>query len=149
MSSIPEEDVHTTSLLARQVFLVAIPSLTAHDSEAKEAKDIPAASADDKEKEDHEVISLTIDLVVQEEVLVQDPQSLKPLKLRQMRLPPPPLMKPMTLSWLKIMCNPKSIMPWKTMHSHTPRMWMFLPVCLTPWNARSIMVRMLLSGGQS
>jgi hypothetical protein len=56
MSSIPKEDVHNTSSVARQVFLEAIPSETAQESEAKEAEDIPAASADEREEEERDVI---------------------------------------------------------------------------------------------
>ena len=48
MSSIPEEDVQNTNSVARQVFLEATPSATAQESEAKEAEDIPAASADEE-----------------------------------------------------------------------------------------------------
>ena len=51
MSSIPEEDVHTTTSVARQVFPEAIPSDTAQESKVKEAEDILAASADEIEEE--------------------------------------------------------------------------------------------------
>ena len=48
MSSIPEEDVQNTSSTARQVFPKAILSVSAQESEAKVAEDIPAASADEE-----------------------------------------------------------------------------------------------------
>ena len=48
MSSIPEEDVQPTGSVARQVFPDAIPSVTAHESEAKVAEDFLAASADEE-----------------------------------------------------------------------------------------------------
>ena len=48
ISSIPEGVVHQSSV-ARQVFPEAIPSNTAQESEAKEAEDIPAASAEERE----------------------------------------------------------------------------------------------------
>ena len=50
MSSIPKEDVHTTSSVARQVFPEAIPSDTTQETEAKDAKDILAVSADEDEE---------------------------------------------------------------------------------------------------
>ena len=40
MSSIPEEDVHATSSVARQVFPEAIPIETAQESETKDDEDI-------------------------------------------------------------------------------------------------------------
>nr|XP_040256311.1 enolase-phosphatase E1-like [Aegilops tauschii subsp. strangulata] len=74
MSSIPEEDVHTTSSVACQVFPEAIPLATAQESEAKAVDDIPAASADEENEEDREVIPPTTDPIVQEEELfVPDP----------------------------------------------------------------------------
>lgn len=64
MLSIPEEDVQPTSSVARQVFPDAIPSETAHESEAKAAEDIPAASADEDKEDDQEVIPPASETVV-------------------------------------------------------------------------------------
>ena len=55
MSSIPKEDVQPTGSVARQVFPDAIPSAIAHESEAKAAEDILAASADEEERKEERV----------------------------------------------------------------------------------------------
>src|SRR4051812_38401223 len=73
MSSNPEEDVHTTSSVARQVFPEAIPTVTAQESEAKEAEDIQVALADEREEEEYrEVILPTIESRENEDVIVPD-----------------------------------------------------------------------------
>ena len=54
MSTIPEEDSHQSSLVARQVFLEENPSVTVPESEAKTTEDIPAASTDEEEKKRRE-----------------------------------------------------------------------------------------------
>ena len=56
MSIIPNEDVQQQISVARQVFPDAIPFVSAQESEAKVAEDIPAASADEGIQEEHEVI---------------------------------------------------------------------------------------------
>ena len=63
MSSIPEEDVQTTSSVARNVF------------PAKVAEDIPAASMDDNQKEEDHLVTLTTETVVIPEVNLPDPPS--------------------------------------------------------------------------
>ena len=51
MTSIPEEDVQHHNSVARQVFPEATPSMSASESEAKAAEDIPAASAEEEKEE--------------------------------------------------------------------------------------------------
>ena len=75
MTSIPEEDVQHTSLAASQVFPVAIPSVSAFESAAKSTEDIPAATANEEEKEDErEATPPASDLAQPEEdVIMLDP----------------------------------------------------------------------------
>ena len=49
LPSVPEGEVHQQSV-ARQVFPEATPTVNVSESEAKTAKDIPAASADEEEE---------------------------------------------------------------------------------------------------
>ena len=71
MPTIPEEDVHITSSVARQVFPEAIPSDTTQESKAKEAEHIPAASA--KENEEEQVVIPLAGNVEIPELIVSDP----------------------------------------------------------------------------
>ena len=73
MSSIPEEEVQQSSV-ACQVFPEATPTANVSESEAKAAEDIPAASADDTQEEEHvPTPPTTEEAVLEENVFVPDP----------------------------------------------------------------------------
>ena len=71
MSSIPKENVQPTSSVARQPFLDASPSETAHESKAKDVEDIPPASADEDKEDDQKVIPPASETVMLEEEVIE------------------------------------------------------------------------------
>ena len=81
MSSILEGEVQQSSV-AREVFPEATPSATASESEAKTAKDIPAASAEEEREEEREATPPASDQVILEEnVIVPDPPVLEQVEV--------------------------------------------------------------------
>ena len=75
MSTIPEEDSHQSSSVARQVFPEENPSATVPESEAKAAEDIPAASADEETRREERVATPPVpdQVILEENVTVQYP----------------------------------------------------------------------------
>ena len=107
LSSVPEGEEHQS--VSRQVFPKASPTANIPESEAKAAEDIPAASADEQEEPRNE----------EERVATPQPtlklfsrRTCPTLQLLEWRLitlkrPPTPILKPMTLSWLKLLWHLK------------------------------------------
>ena len=118
MSSIPKEDVQQTSSVARQVFPEVIPSTSAHESEAKVAEDILAASADKEKEEEREVIPPASDLVVQEEnVIVPDTPVNEAMEVEINEASTTITIKANDIVMAKAMWIPKSMLPLKTLCS--------------------------------
>ena len=73
MSSIPEREVQQSSV-AREVFPEATPTVNVSESEAKAAKDIPAASAEEERREERVATPpVTQEIFLEENVSVPDP----------------------------------------------------------------------------